>query len=133
MTGHCTPGCGACCRVLAIPFEDYKEDVVDFLDGTYIHIGRMRKDYRNFLKLHEGEDFEVTSHGVWVDNNIKKRRGTYSGAPVVYVYQPCSALGENGMCSLYGKPERPKLCGKWPTDKDDLWIVRDQCTYSANP
>lgn len=28
----------------------------------------------------------------------------------------CSALTEDGLCSLFGSPERPEMCASWPDD-----------------
>ena len=46
---------------------------------------------------------------------------------------PCSALTEDGKCSLYGTPERPDLCNHWPMTPAALLGVEDVCTFSFVP
>ena len=40
---------------------------------------------------------------------------------------PCSALNEDGTCSLYGTLERPEMCGRWP---DAPGQAPDGCLYN---
>ena len=42
---------------------------------------------------------------------------------------PCTALTEDGRCSLYGLPERPQLCSDWPASPAALIGVEDDCSY----
>ncbi len=46
---------------------------------------------------------------------------------------PCTALTEDGLCSLYGTPERPELCSHWPASPSALIGIEDVCTYSFVP
>jgi len=55
------------------------------------------------------------------------------GGTFVMLTMPCSALTEDGRCSLYGKPERPELCAHWPMTPAALLGVEDVCTYSFVP
>lgn len=33
---------------------------------------------------------------------------------VVRIEQTCSALSADGLCTLYGTPDRPEMCARWP-------------------
>ncbi len=59
-------------------------------------------DVRNWIEL----------HGLHVQQ--------ISGATFVNVPKPCLALGEQGECTLYGKPERPQVCASYPATPDAL-------------
>lgn len=39
----------------------------------------------------------------------------------------CSALTEQGLCSLYGTPERPEMCAVWPDRPEEQAPVG--CAY----
>lgn len=43
---------------------------------------------------------------------------------------PCSALTEEGLCSLMGTPERPALCSHWPATPAMLAGLEEVCSYS---
>lgn len=60
-------------------------------------------------------------HGYW--------QGKYSGRDAVFYRSSCPQLDDQGMCKLYGKPERPAVCNRWPAPWDDLVGVDDVCTY----
>ena len=64
----------------------------------------------------------VELHGVKL---VEQDGGTF-----VVLNQPCSALTDEGMCSLFDKPERPELCSHWPMTPAALAPVADVCTYS---
>ena len=55
---------------------------------------------------------------------------TMDGGTFAVLQQPCSALTEEGLCSLYGTPERPDLCNHWPATPAALMGVEDDCSYS---
>ena len=47
----------------------------------------------------------------------------------------CSALTEEGKCSLYGMPERPLSCDTFPQSQADIdlvdaWIGEKTCSYN---
>ena len=41
----------------------------------------------------------------------------------------CTALGPDGRCTLYGRPERPALCSAFPMAPASL-VGLDACTYT---
>lgn len=53
-----------------------------------------------------------------------------NGGTFATVNLSCSALTEDGQCSLYGRPERPELCNHWPMTPAALAGVEDVCSYS---
>lgn len=42
----------------------------------------------------------------------------------------CSALNGEGRCAVYGRPERPQMCGDFPRGPGDLIGLDGACTYS---
>ena len=75
----------------------------------------MQSDVRHWIELH-GIRLREHGGGVWA-----------------YVPLPCSALTPEGMCGLQGKPERPELCGVFPSGQwqlDELKFMGADCTYS---
>lgn len=106
-TGECTIGCGACCVLLTINVNpDYYKSA----------------DAKAWVELHavNGRHIRVRmKDGIcWMDIPIQ-----------------CSALTDDGMCSLMGKPERPKSCDDFPTSQADINLVDEfagekVCTYS---
>lgn len=58
------------------------------------------------------------------------RRG--AGRCAVHIPLRCAALGENGLCELYGAADRPKMCGRYPRHPLDIEGLRF-CTYNFHP
>lgn len=52
------------------------------------------------------------------------------GGTFAHIDVACSALTEEGMCSLMGSPERPELCSHWPATPSALEGLEDVCTFS---
>ena len=52
------------------------------------------------------------------------------GGLFAFIKQPCSALTEEGLCGLYGTPERPDLCNSYPMTPAALTGIQDVCSYS---
>ena len=65
--------------------------------------------------LHEG--VTVVDHGAFLNVNIPIR---------------CSVLTEEGRCGVYGTPDRPQVCGDWPTSPRDL-LETPWCGYRFDP
>ena len=63
----------------------------------------------------------VELHGVRL---VQQGGGTFA-----VIEQPCSALTEDGLCSLFGTPERPDLCSHWPATPEAMEPVADVCSY----
>lgn len=68
-------------------------------------------DTRKWLKLH---GIEITQ-----DDNL-----AFATIPL-----PCRALLPDGRCSLYGTPDRPDLCGRYPATPADLSGLEGVCTF----
>jgi len=64
----------------------------------------------------------VELHGVRLVN--------LDGGTFAMLASPCSALTEDGLCGLYGTPERPDLCSHYPASPAALLGVEEVCTYS---
>jgi len=118
VVGQCT-ACGACCRFLALPLPaDWPESL--WRKGV-LPLTVKSPEFRYFLEVRGcrvGRHLVgITHQGAW--------RGLYSGVPVVYFRSTCPHLQEDGRCGLYGKPERPVVCERWPQPTDDLAVVAD--------
>lgn len=59
--------------------------------------GPVSGDVIKFYELHDGVKVVEYARSTWLKIEHK-----------------CSALTEDGLCALFGKPERPRLCGQWP-------------------
>jgi Fe-S-cluster containining protein len=74
------------------------------------------QDVKNWLSL----------HGI----TLKERNGqVWANVPL-----PCGALNEDKSCSLFGQPERPKLCSEWPFNQQEINDLHDEmgrkvCTF----
>ena len=129
VSGYCTPGCGACCRILALPIPG--ERAVRRARHAVI-VPLLSPDdptWRQFLAARG-----VRVRGRWavvpcLDVPEPLRIGTYGGAAAVYVQSICRQLDDQGKCRLHGTPEYPIVCDAWPTPDDDLAAVAEKCTY----
>ena len=65
----------------------------------------------------------------WVElHDIKVRE--VGGGTFAFLAIPCSALTEEGMCSLMGTADRPDLCSSWPATPEALVGLEEVCTYT---
>lgn len=72
-------------------------------------------DHIEWASLHEGLDVVRTGDFVILDFK-----------------NPCSALSESGLCSLYDTSERPQVCDEWPRSPVDL-LATPYCGFSFKP
>jgi len=99
-TGGCEPGCGlVCCQFLVLPID------------PRVRAHPRYEDWKHWVELH---GLTLVEDG---------------GELLVRINIPCSALTEDGLCSLYGKPDRPKLCDRFPRQPGDLVGLEGQCKY----
>ena len=78
---------------------------------TYVRLPLARvlsQDEVHWLELHPG----VQVHAGWLLHLEPLR---------------CEALTEDGLCTLYGFPERPEMCSTWPDDPFDQ--TPEECEY----
>jgi Fe-S-cluster containining protein len=54
----------------------------------------------------------------------------HAGHTLARVPLRCTALGDDGRCTLYGRPERPALCSAFPMSPDSLVGLGGACTYT---
>lgn len=82
--------------------------------GFYVDLQAGSPDYKNYLEL----------HGYVPDSRGRIR---------IWISAKCSALTEENLCSLYGKPERPKIC-QTSCCKDDAKreLIRINCLKAAS-
>lgn len=48
---------------------------------------------------------------------------------LVEIPQVCPLLTVDGLCSIYGQPERPRNCEEWPLEPSHL-LLDDNCGYT---
>jgi Fe-S-cluster containining protein len=132
VVGSCS-GCGACCKLLAVPLYSYP--VVDPARRvvTMRAPAEIGEDYGAFL---EARGLRVVEGKLEIpyqpkDGKPPVRISTYGGQnPVAYVDSTCPHLqGDNG-CDLHGTDAMPRVCRSYPTVKDDLSAV-PECSYTV--
>ena len=107
--GGCTAGCGACCEFLNIPLDRR------LLDAPADRLA----DWRHWVELH---GILVYESGEGDDHQLVAR-----------IQSPCKHLTDDKRCAVFGEPERPQLCRKYPLHPLDLEGVEDRCTYIWEP
>lgn len=111
-------------------------------------------DWERWLRLHDTTIFKLPS-GVLVADlpvEIEKTPGAMTvdewcvwlekqgvamiqreGQQVLaYITRKCDELGEDGLCQLFGTPDRPQMCGGYPAHATDVQGI-GFCTYNFSP
>jgi Fe-S-cluster containining protein len=52
------------------------------------------------------------------------------GRTLARIEMRCTVLGESGRCLIYGQPERPQTCERFPMAPASLFMLENACTYS---
>lgn len=68
---------------------------------------------------------EVDDAKRWVEMHGIKLRRHANGAVYAYISARCEHLTDDGLCGVFGAPERPVTCSAWPltihrSDIDDM-------------
>lgn len=104
-SGGCTIGCGACCEFLILPLDPRMRQA----DPERL------EDFIYWAGLH---GVTIMESGDWWAARIPLR---------------CEKLVEDAdgdkTCGVFGEPERPKLCVRYPRHPLDLEGVAEVCTY----
>ena len=104
-SGGCTAGCGACCEFLILPLDPRMRSA---------DLGRLA-DFIYWASLH---GVQITESGDWLAARIPLH---------------CEKLvvDEDGdkTCGVFGTPERPAMCARYPRQPLELEGVADVCTY----
>ena len=85
---------GDCCRYVELPIQFWRQ---------------LTDDECKWINLHPG--FHATPTMVaapWQPEPTVAHPGTQRWDVA------CSALAADGSCKLYGQPERPEMCSRWP-------------------
>ena len=82
---HCSDR-GMCCRYIELPLAR-----------------SLTRDEVNWVSLHPGGSVRNGSY-----------RSDVGYTQTVRIEIACSALTAEGLCSLFGSPERPTMCADWP-------------------
>lgn len=132
VVGHCTPGCGACCRLLALPYVLGTPAVHDDLARMVIG-GTVDPEGRAFLRARGVALWPLPGGGTRATVPLDPHplpwfRRTEGGVLQTYFHSTCPQLTEDGRCVLYGQPDRPQTCRDWPYPQTDLAVV-PACTY----
>ena len=51
---------------------------------------------------------------------------------LAYITRKCDEIGEDGLCQVYGMPQRPQMCGEYPQHPTDVQGI-GFCTYKFAP
>ncbi|MDE2096752.1 MAG: YkgJ family cysteine cluster protein [Patescibacteria group bacterium] len=141
VVGSCN-GCGACCKVLALPFNGDKitmsQEWTPERTRTFLEIPEpsgVSDDFAYYLKVH-GVDRRDGQLVVPVEmggagGDFPARLGTYGQTPVVYIRSRCAQLNDDNTCRLHGTSEMPETCRRYPTIHDDLTVVKPECGYEV--
>ena len=95
------PDRGMCCRYVELP-----------LSRT------LSRDEAYWVSLHPG----ISVKDKWTADGF---------VHVVRIETACSALDEDGLCSLFGKPGRPEMCVIWPDQVEEQ--APEGCAYLRPP
>lgn len=129
--GECL-GCGQhCCTSVVVELTRAMAD--QFLAHQPVVVPpREETDYDRWLALHA-----IDGTRPWVLPPATRFRVIWSARgrlPIATLPARCTALADDGSCSLYGTPERPDLCVAWPTDPRQLEMLapagQAACGYS---
>lgn len=135
VVGECTAGCGACCRILAMPDPRnnpfYKEWSNSLLDQGLLPVPRMASFHFSYFLGIRG--VKIAGDAIKIPINLIARRAwwraNYAGTPYVYFSSVCPQLTPEGMCKLHGTGDFPEACRQFPTPLDDLGPL-PECTYT---
>jgi hypothetical protein len=132
VVGHCTVGCGACCRhvILAKP-PDWGVQKIQDDDGVRLAIALPLGLTEEGRYFYETRGMLVSPHGrmaVW-RGNPRFREVQHGGRTALLVESPCPHLTEQGLCDLHGTDRQPQVCRDYPTVHTDLSAVADVCTF----
>ncbi len=161
-TGGCTSGCGACCEAFVVPIQVEGLEHEDFEGVVHGQIvlpidPRARgkaggDDWEYWLTLHEVYMFQspggllttttpIEAKGepptdfdewvAWLETHGITLLRRLSQQLLAYVPVPCTKL-EDGLCTLFGTPEQPKMCAPYPEHPLDVEGI-DFCSYKFQP
>src|SRR6266536_1184891 len=139
VTGECTPGCGACCRVLALPDPRFT------VEGLPTGWTKSLLDQGLVPPVHATKEraFKYLAvRGVTPNGTVALRipispspRGPnwwiaeYNGQRYVFFRNICPNLDPAGMCRIHEDTGAyPETCREFPTALDDLRLF-PECTY----
>jgi len=110
---------GQCCRYVTLPI------VHEAYDGVWLLARPLSPDEQRWVNLHPG--VTATLRYVSLQDGTPARivpgqPGSYMPAAgySLRIDVPCSALSQEGRCSLFGKAERPQMCSDWPDQPEQL-------------
>ena len=110
---------GQCCRYVTLPIRH------EVYDGGWLLSRPLSPDEQRWVNLHPG--VTATSHYLSVQDGTPVR--TIAGQPGTHtpllgyslrIDVPCSALSQEGRCSLFGTVQRPQMCSDWPDQPEQL-------------
>lgn len=132
VAGHCTVGCGACCRLLSLP---YVVGQPQLREGRALVLlaGDVNAQAGDFLRARGVTTWALPAGGTLVRVPIDAHplpwwQRLEDGQVQTYFQSTCPHLTVANTCGLYGQPERPETCREWPYPQTDLSVV-PECTY----
>lgn len=137
-TGQCTLGCGACCRTVSLLVKAERMTQEYAMETMQTHMLLAHPSYhdvedvRHWLELHgfsvgkEGDESRIS-----IPSDVLQARFRWTDHGVlVDLPRVCSALGPDGMCTIFGQPERPQVCALYPQAPQDIELMGAVCTFA---
>ena len=81
------------------------------------------------MRLQVPPDYASPDIRKWIELH-GLRLTQWNGGTFVHLDVACSALTEEGMCSLIDSPDRPEMCSQWPATPAAMEGLEDVCTFS---
>lgn len=130
--GFCTIGCGACCRILGLPALTARP--VQIGQSVFVRLAaNITPEGRYFLHT-RGVTIEGKPGHYALRVPVTFTKGAneplwWGDAQMAWFRSTCPQLQGDGMCALYGQPERPRTCVEWPHVSENIVTV-PECTYT---
>ena len=111
---------GMCCRYVELPVDTRVDKT------TFLLARKLTDDEIRWVNLHPGIAVATKANDpelqalvgmvVSVADPDSWKWLKYMPEKVIRIETKCSALTDEGRCSLYGTAERPEMCERWPDD-----------------
>jgi len=103
--------------------------------GRWLLARSLTPDEHRYVRLHGGISVKDNLLSVGEDTPVRLiagQPGTYTPRDgySLRIDVPCSALDQEGRCSLFGSPERPEMCSQWPDQPEQIADLNG-CAYQT--
>lgn len=134
IVGSCASGCGACCKILGLPWPG-ADPRFNFNEQAHtVTIPMPEGDVSNFTRFLavRGATFDAAQRTVTVPHDAVEQpyKLTLYGPAhmkILMLKSKCPQLQDDLTCAIHDSPELPQVCRDYPTPLDDLLVG---CTYT---